>query len=655
MEVPLGPDDKPLTGVKLKMWQKKQAKAAGSPKRPAGALPPPLPPKAPPPPPAAAAAHAASPLSEELLAEVETSGAKRAHKRESGALLGEIEAAGAKRIHKQDNATVIEEVESAGGKQALKKTNKMEIIMHQKKNRPKESALEHIQTRKLEAVLSSPNTPQQQQVSSGVPTSPAQTINPQQGSRNNGQAKVTGRVPAPPVTASPPPAFIPPSPVLSPKKGKLLGEIEIAGAKRAHKQESGALLGEIETAGAKRAHKQESGSLLGEIETAGARRIHKQEHGNFKREIETASAIFGRISAGTQSLPEQIVFPVPDLTKNATCLVPTAYGLVPTERVHSPEKPPVSVPVLPDSVRQVLAPPSDMPKISKTFISPTKGRIDLPSPVAQLGVPVSERYQPDYDSLGTVSPLTPRTQGRIDLMLQEHAAVAVENVVCVKNSHKDIAVLRKQREEMNDTLAALRERELTAEEKLRTRIGVTIFDIQAGLDALHLEMDSAGHNLTTMKWMLGEQITLTSQKHTLQWDAARGSELADELSSKLNAEWEEAQAVADSEKEAANQAQLRADKTLENSIVTEARYREAQNERWKLQDRVNTHERIEELAQRIHNLQDAFSCGDAYAIEMVQEALAELKSELQKRDRFTQSNVAAAIEAAAIETMALGE
>ena len=40
---------------------------------------------------------------------------------------------------------------------------------------------------------------------------------------------------------------------------------------------------------------------------------------------------------------------------------------------------------------------------------------------------------------------------------------------------------------------------------------------------------------------------------------------------------------------------------------------------------------------------------------MVQEALAELKSELQKRDRFTQSNVAAAIEAAAIETMALGE
>ena len=603
MEVPLGPDDKPLTGVKLKMWQKKQAKAAGSPKRPAGALPPPLPPKAPPPPPAAAAAHAASPLSEELLAEVETSGAKRAHKRESGALLGEIEAAGAKRIHKQDNATVIEEVESAGGKQALKKTNKMEIIMHQKKNRPKESALEHIQTRKLEAVLSSPNTPQQQQVSSGVPTSPAQTINPQQGSRNNGQAKVTGRVPAPPVIASPPPAFIPPSPVLSPKNGKLLGEIE----------------------------------------TAGARRIHKQEHGNFKREIETASAIFGRISAGTQSLPEQIVFPVPDLTKNATCLVPTAYGLVPTERVQSPEEPPVSVPVLPDSVRPVSVPRA---RHVAFFVK---------SPVAQLGVPVSERYQPDYDSLGTVSPLTPRTQGRIDLMLQEHAAVAVENVVCVKNSHKDIAVLRKQREEMNDTLAALRERELTAEEKLRTRIGVTIFDIQAGLDALHLEMDSAGHNLTTMKWMLGEQITLTSQKHTLQWDAARGSELADELSSKLNAEWEEAQAVADSEKEAANQAQLRADKTLENSIVTEARYREAQNERWKLQDRVNTHERIEELAQRIHNLQDAFSCGDAYAIEMVQEALAELKSELQKRDRFTQSNVAAAIEAAAIETMALGE
>ena len=52
----------------------------------------------------------------------------------------------------------------------------------------------------------------------------------------------------------------------------------------------------------------------------------------------------------------------------------------------------------------------------------------------------------------------------------------------------------------------------------------------------------------------------------------------------------------------------------------------------RLQAQVDNMQRIEELARTIHNLQSASLRGDEYAIEMVQQAAADLAAELRKRD-----------------------
>ena len=101
------------------------------------------------------------------------------------------------------------------------------------------------------------------------------------------------------------------------------------------------------------------------------------------------------------------------------------------------------------------------------------------------------------------------------------------------------------------------------------------------------------------------------------------------------------------EQEAARQAQARADMMHERSKICAERYYAAQDETARQQERADNTERIEALARTIHNLQASSGRGDAYAMTQVQQCAADLKFELDKRDRIKQEFEARAIEDAA--------
>ena len=246
-----------------------------------------------------------------------------------------------------------------------------------------------------------------------------------------------------------------------------------------------------------------------------------------------------------------------------------------------------------------------------------------------------------------LDPHKPRTDGRIDLLLKDQAQVAARNVHRIENTNDDIDNLVKKREEADAALAELQMRERQAELDLRRRIDTQMADLQAGLDALQEEMNAAGHDLKTLQLMLGTQTVKTDNCRTGWQDKCTEASIAQETADDLSAEWQAAQDYADSEQEAARQAQARADMMHERSKLCAERFYAAQDETTRQQERADNTERIEALARTIHNLQASSARGDGYAMTQVQQCAADLKSELDKRERIKEEFEARAMEDAA--------
>ena len=246
-----------------------------------------------------------------------------------------------------------------------------------------------------------------------------------------------------------------------------------------------------------------------------------------------------------------------------------------------------------------------------------------------------------------LDPHKPRTDGRIDLLLKDQAQVAARNVHRIENTNDDIDNLVKKREEADAALAELQMRERQAELDLRRRIDTQMADLQSGLDALQEEMNAAGHDLKTLQLMLGTQTVKTDNCRTGWQDKCTEASIAQETADDLSAEWQAAQDFADSEQEAARQAQARADMMHERSKLCAERFYAAQDETTRQQERADNTERIEALARTIHNLQASSARGDGYAMTQVQQCAADLKSELDKRERIKEEFEARAMEDAA--------
>ena len=257
--------------------------------------------------------------------------------------------------------------------------------------------------------------------------------------------------------------------------------------------------------------------------------------------------------------------------------------------------------------------------------------LEMMSPVPE-GTPDRRGPYEKFPATATGPGLTPRTKGRIDLLLKDQQAQAIANATRVNNSQDEISNLRKKLAEAEAAAAELAERESLAREELQARIQKQNADLQAGLDALQSEMSAAGNDLRTLKQMLGDQINLEEQMRAASWSAKKDAQNAQQIADEKAEAWRAAQRRADEAKERAHQGQVRADTIKGHSDEAMQTFKEAQDETARLQAQVDNMQRIEELARTIHNLQSASLRGDEYAIEMVQQAAADLAAELRKRD-----------------------